>query len=291
MIDLHIHTNCSDGTLTPKEVIDEALKNNVKILAIADHDTIDAYTSDLFNYASSKGIQIIPAVEISTKYNKVGIHILGYNIDINNKELKDTLYNIRNSRHKYLQDVSIKLKELGYIINIENLSKIESVTKAHIANDVITNNKNELLLLKEFNHLPTKGEFIETIMNEGCPAYVEKETITPQMASSLIKSSGGKVVLAHPVAYQYEDNLTDKDIITLLQEIKADGLESYYIYIDRNNNKINEIDKWNKIAKEYNLIATIGSDFHTKDNIHPQIGLINENIKFNYKKLLILKRD
>ena len=144
MIDLHIHTNCSDGTLTPKEVIDEALKNNVKILAIADHDTIDAYTSDLFNYASSKGIQIIPAVEISTKYNKVGIHILGYNIDINNKELKDTLYNIRNSRHKYLQDVSIKLKELGYIINIENLSKIESVTKAHIANDIITNKENEL---------------------------------------------------------------------------------------------------------------------------------------------------
>ena len=184
-----------------------------------------------------------------------------------------------------MQDVSIKLKELGYIINIENLSKIESVTKAHIANDVITNNENEILLLKEFNHLPTKGEFIETIMNEGCLAYVEKETITPQMASSLIKSSGGKVVLAHPVAYQYEDNLTDDDIITLLQEIKADGLESYYIYIDRNNNKINEVDKWNKIAKEYNLIATIRSDFHTKDNIHPEIGLINENIKLNDAQL------
>ena len=122
------------------------------------------------------------------------------------------------------------------------------------------------------------GEFIEKIMNENCPAYVKKETIPPLEAANLIRKSGGKVILAHPVAYQYEDNLTNEEILTLIEEIKPDGIEANYIYIDRFNNKINEIDKWNKFALDNNLITTIGSDFHKYDNIHPKIGLINESI-------------
>ena len=81
-IDLHIHTTISDGSLTPIEVIDEAVKNGVSTIAIADHDTIDAYTDELFEYANSKNIKIINAVEISTKSNKAGIHVLGYNFDL-----------------------------------------------------------------------------------------------------------------------------------------------------------------------------------------------------------------
>ena len=69
-IDLHIHTNISDGVLTPKQVIDEAVKNGVSVIAIADHDTIDAYDDNLFKYAESKNVEIINAVEISTKINK-----------------------------------------------------------------------------------------------------------------------------------------------------------------------------------------------------------------------------
>ena len=72
-------------------------------------------------------------------------------------------------------------------------------------------------------------------MNEGCPAFVEKTSITPIEAANLIRSAGGKVVLAHPVAYSYEDNLSDKEIISLINEIKPDGIEADYIYIDRYN--------------------------------------------------------
>ena len=81
-IDLHIHTNCSDGELTPIEVVDKAVCNGVSVISIADHDTVDAYSDELFQYASSKGIKIIPAVEISTKTKKCGIHVLGYNFDL-----------------------------------------------------------------------------------------------------------------------------------------------------------------------------------------------------------------
>lgn len=280
-IDLHIHTTISDGALTPKEAIDEAAKNNVSIIAIADHDTIDAYNDELYTYAKSKNIQLINAVEISTKTDKSGIHVLGYNFDINNQKFKEKLYRLRNIRHIYLKDVSKKLKELGYKINVDELDKIEAVTKAHIALDIINNEENKNKLLAEFGHIPNKGEFIETIMNENCPAYVEKEKCTPKEVSKIIKEAGGKVVLAHPVAYVHEDDLTDEDIQNIIDEMNPDGIETYYLYVDRNNQKFDESEKWNNVAKKNNLFVTIGSDFHTKDGMRPEIGFPNDEFTLN----------
>ena len=281
LIDLHIHTNMSDGALSPKEVIDEAKKNGLYAIAISDHDTTEAYTEELFSYAKEKNIKLINAVEISTKTDTVGIHVLGYNYDLNNQEFKDKLKKIRNARHDYLYNVSKKLEELNYVVNTEELDKIDAVTKAHIALDIINNKANEKELISEFGHIPNKGEFIETIMNEGCKAYVRKESVTPTEAAELIRSAGGIVVLAHPVAYSYEDNLTEKDIEKLVKEMKVDGIETNYIYIDRNNTKHNDIDKWTKFANKLNLPTTIGSDFHNDDGIHPVIGLLNEDINLS----------
>ena len=154
-IDLHIHTNMSDGVLSPKEVIDEAYKNGVTIMAIADHDTIEAYNEELYNYAENKNIKIINAVEISTKSDKVGIHVLGYNFDINNKELNEKLFALRNARHKYLHDVAEKLNQLGYILNIDKLDQIDAVTKAHIALDIVNNKEKD----KEYINKLFSNEF------------------------------------------------------------------------------------------------------------------------------------
>lgn len=281
IIDLHIHTNLSDGLLSPKEIVDEAFKNGAYVIAIADHDTVAAYDDELYNYAKSKNIKIINAVEISTKTDKSGIHVLGYNFDINNRGLKEKLHLLKNARHDYLHNVSHKLKQLGYKLDVNKLDEIDVVTKAHIANDIINNQDNYEILIKHFNHIPKKGEFIETIMNEGCPAYVKKETITPKEAAQLIKKAGGKAILAHPIAYKYEDNYSDNEIIELIKEMDADGIEAVYVYVDNNDNKINEISKWSKVAKDNNLFITIGSDFHKKDGIHPEVGLIGENLNLN----------
>lgn len=282
-IDLHIHTNISDGALTPKEIIDEAAKNNVSIIAIADHDTIDAYNDELFTYAESKNVQLINAVEISTKIAKAGIHILGYKFDLNDKEFKNSLYKLRNARHIYLHEVAKKLNELGYYLNVEELDKIDAVAKAHIALDIINRKKNEKKLLEVFGHIPNKGEFIETIMNENCPAYVKKETCTPKEAAELIRRANGKVVLAHPVAYVHEDNLTEDDIQKIVNDIQPDGIEANYLYVDRNEQRFDETEKWNKFAKKNNLFVTIGSDFHNKDELHPGIGFVNTNFKLEDK--------
>ena len=284
-IDLHIHTNKSDGILMPTEVIDEAVKNGVDTIAIADHDTVEAYSNSLFEYAKAKNVKLIKAVEISTKTDKAGIHVLGYNIDINNEKLKQKLYELRNARHIYLHDVAERLGEIEYKVNVKELDKVDAVTKAHIALDVVRNPENKDLLIKEFGHIPEKGEFIETIMNEGCPAYVKKSTITPKEAAELIRMAGGKAVLAHPVAYEHEDNLDENEILDIVKDIKADGIETNYIYINRNNEIINEIQKWNEFAQKYNLPVTIGSDFHSKDGIRPEIGLANQDVEFNEEYL------
>lgn len=279
IIDLHIHTNISDGALSPKEVIDEAWKNGVSVISITDHDTIDSYTPELFSYAKSKNIKLICGVEISSKNEKAGIHVLGYNFDLNNKELKKTLFGIKNSRHEYLHNVAKKLNELGYLVNVEKLDKIDSVTKAHIALDIVKNEKNNEKLMLDFGHIPNKGEFIEAIMNEGCPAYVEKRTPTPKEVAEVIRKAGGKVVLAHPVAYVYQDNFTDEDILKLVRGMKLDGIEANYLFVDTNGKIIDEKDKWNKFAKENDLFVTVGTDFHRKEGVYKEIGFANIDFK------------
>ena len=285
IIDLHIHTNKSDGALSPKEVVEEAIKNRVSAIAIADHDTIDAYSDELFDYAEANNIILVPAVEISTKTKKCGIHVLGYNFDLNDQNFREKLEKLRNARHDYLYGVSEKLEELGYKVNVDELDKIEAVTKAHISLDVISNKENEEILMKNFGHIPNKGEFIETVMNEGCPAYVKKVTITPSEAADLIRSAGGKAVLAHPVAYSYEDGLTEEDILELVKDMKVDAIEGNYLYVDRNDMMHDDTDKWNTFAKNNNLISTIGSDFHNKDSLRPEIGFRNTNFTISREEI------
>lgn len=275
-IDLHIHSNCSDGEKSPKEIIDIAKANNVKVISVADHDTVDAYTDEFYSYAKENNIDIINACEISTKYNGLGIHMLGLNIDVNSEVLKEKLYLNRNSRHIYLHDVSKVLRDLGYIVNEEKLDEIELVTKAHISTDIITNPKNEEILLKEFGKIPSKGEFIEAIMNEGCKAFVDKVTLSPKEVVDLVHNAGGKVLIAHPVAYEVIDGLSKEEIINMIKDINPDGIESNYILINQDGNKINDSEFWSNFAKENKLIESVGSDFHRYDNVHPEIGDIVE---------------
>ena len=280
-IDLHIHTIKSDGSLTPREIIDEAYKNGVKFLAITDHDTLGAYSEDLFDYAKQHGITIIVGVEISTKYNGKGFHVLGYNFDYKNNELNALLAKIRAIRSKYLIDVERKLADLGYVLNIEKLKNVESVTKANIALDIVENKLNEKILIETFGFVPSRGVFIETILNSGCPAYVRKEAISPKEASEAIKNAGGKVVLAHPVVYDKKDKIPTEMIEEVIHSMEIDGIEANYIYYDKNLNRFNDIQKWNEFAEHHGLFVTIGSDFHMDDGVKVKIGFVNQDFSLS----------
>ncbi len=141
------------------------------------------------------------------------------------------------------------------------------------------NEKNNEKLMLDFGHIPNKGEFIEAIMNEDCIAYVEKRTPTPKEVAGVIRKAGGKVVLAHPVAYVYQDNFTDEDILKLVREMKPDGIEANYLFVDTNGKIIDETDKWNKFAKENDLFVTVGTDFHRKEGVYKEIGFTNTDFK------------
>lgn len=273
IIDLHTHSTCSDGTFSPKQIIDRAIENGVKIISITDHDSISAYTPELIRYAIDKGITLIKGIEFSTKAMGVGFHVLGYNINLDNDRLKDTISSLQNARKNYLLDVSKKLEELNYCVEVDKLLTLPSITKSHISANIVGNPKNEEELIRVFGYIPNKGEFIEAIMNEGCPAYTPKFGITPKEASDIIHSAGGVVILAHPVAYTHEDNLSTQEIMGVAVDIGADGIEGNYLYVDSKNIPYNECKFWNEQAKNNNLVSTIGSDFHRVDAIRPEIGL------------------
>lgn len=277
-IDLHIHTNMSDGEFSPIEIIKIAKKNNVSVLSITDHDTLAAYTDDVISFAEENEIKLITGVEISTKIDKCGIHVLGYNVDVKNEMLNEMLYKIRNARHIYLHDVSEKLIELGYKIHTDELDKIDVVTKAHISLDIVNNPENEKLLLDDFGKIPSKGEFIEGIMNEGCKAYVTKYVPTLKEISDVVRHAGGKVVLAHPVAYVCVDGLTEENIQGIVDELKPDGIEANYIYVTKDNIVINDVKIWREFTKKNNLFETVGSDFHRYSALHPEVGIISEDL-------------
>lgn len=291
MIDLHIHTTFSDGEMLPEKIVDMAKQNNVTCLSIADHDSISAYSDSFFEYAKKNNIDIIPAVEMSTRFYGRGIHVLGYNFNLQDKELLKCLSQLQNARLDYLLKVSEKLNLLGYQVNVEKLKQLPSITKNHISFDVVSNVQNEKLLVKQFGYVPERGEFIETIMNEGCPAFIEKFSITPIQASKIIKNAGGKVILAHPVVCIHEDNLSFEQIDSLIKEMNADGIEGNYLFVDSNNNVIDDSELWNNYAIKNNLISTIGSDYHKTDNIRPEVGFVNTNFKLNSEQIdVILNR-
>ncbi len=279
-IDLHIHSNYSDGTLSPHEIIDFAVGHEITTISITDHDSTNAYSKETISYAKAKNVNLIVGVEISTKLT-TGFHVLGYNFDLNNAVLQTTLQRLRNARIDYLYAVCKKLNELGYVINPNDLKDIPSVTKAHIATNIVTNSANQNLLQQIFGHIPNKGEFIETIMNEGCPAYVEKFSITPNEASNIIHEAGGKVVLAHPVCYGHEDGVSRETIKSIATQMQADGIEAYYLYVNYKNQLIDETAEWNQVAKDLNVFTTIGSDFHSPDPLRPMIGFTNTNFKIS----------
>lgn len=280
IIDLHIHSNFSDGELTPYAIIDEAVKNNVKVISITDHDSVEAYTKEVMQYAKQKGLLLISGVEMSTRL-ETGFHVLGYNIDIKNTKLLQTLSMLRNARLDYLNNVAVKLRDLGYILDTDSLASLPTVTKAHISRQIVGNEANKNLLMKVFGHIPSMGEFIEAIMNDGCPAFVRKFSITPIEASKIIHEAGGLVVLAHPIAYAYEDGVGVEQIALIIKEMNADGIEGNYIYVDAKGNVYNEVDFWNRFATQNDVFSSVGSDFH---NINPKycaIGFVNTDFELS----------
>ncbi len=249
--DLHIHTDFSDGTMSPGQVVKEASRLNLHTIAITDHDTVDAIETAQIA-GGMEGIDIIPAIELSSNYRSVDVHLLGYFIDIKNSALLEKLAELRSERVERVKKITQKLRALG--VNIEHqevfdVSKDGSPGRMHIAD-----------VLCRKGYCSGIRESFQKYLSDNGPAYVSKEALTLKDAIELIISSDGVPVLAHP-------GVTKRDtLIPKMVEYGLQGIEVYYP-----THQPDAVKRYMRIAKKYDLVVTGGSDCH--GNRKPDIGL------------------
>ncbi|AEE91445.1 PHP domain protein [Tepidanaerobacter acetatoxydans Re1] len=267
-IDLHIHTTFSDGLLTPEQVVNKAIKLNLKAIAITDHDTVDGIRPALNKAKNYTEFEIVPGVELSTDWNSEEVHILGYYIDYNDSNLKTVLLSFQQKRMKRVDKIIARLKNMGIDISIEDVcakSKGSSLGRPHIA-----------LVLVEKGYVCSVQEAFKDYLSKGKPAYVPKEKLTPFSAIDIIKQSSGIPVLAHPGL------LEDDSIINELISYGIMGIE----VIHKNHNKA-QVDYYTRLALDNNLLLTGGSDSHGETPL--LLGSFDVPLNYFYKLKAIKK--
>ncbi len=247
-VDLHIHSNASDGLLSPAEVVRKAARLGLTFIAITDHDSVEGIVPALEAAKTFPQLTVIPGVEVSTDIPKGEVHVLGYYPDYTSPELLATLEKMRYSRRGRAQRMVAKLRDLGIRINWQRVQEIagsSSIGRPHIAQAMLE--KGYIASIKE--------AFTKYISRDG-PAYVEREKMSPAEAVELILQAKGLPVLAHP--------FTIDDPERMIVELKAAGLvgiEAYY-----NSYTPEEVNKLVTLAERHGLIVSGGSDYHGLDD-------------------------
>ncbi|MCX7928705.1 MAG: PHP domain-containing protein [Patescibacteria group bacterium] len=296
-IDLHTHTIYSDGTFTPEQLLNKAKAYGLVAISITDHDTVKAYSPQLFNLADKLEIELVPGVEFSTRdedSNKY--HILGLLIDLNSADLNNLTNLLNEDRIKEASLVCDLLNSYGWEIDREMLfNEPGTITKAHISRAVLGCEKNRTRLIKEFGKVPTEGSFCEAWLIKGKPAYVSGQRhLHPKQAIETIKNAKGLAILAHPsfniMAGEDFNSLCNKFI-----NWGIDGFEAINVQYDRSNGdvEVQHIDEFTKFAREKGLVISGGSDFHHDDESlmgkFIDLGFRNYSRKVPYSVLEELK--
>lgn len=276
-IDLHVHSTASDGSYTPSELVNYAIKKNLSTFALTDHDTtagIDeamAEASRINSLSQNKIIRVIPGIELSAEYNGKDIHILGLNIDYKNEEFNRQVEIYRKSREDRNNKMTALLQKNGFNITPEML-------KHHFGDAVITR-AHYAILMAEGGYVSDKNEAFNKYLNPGCPCYIPRTKITVTDAVRLIMLANGKPVLAHPLLYHLSNKELDS-LVCLLKDNGLQGIEAIY-----SSNKGNDEDDMKNLAKKYNLFITGGSDFHGLAKPGLDLGVGYGDMKISEKLL------
>lgn len=254
-IDLHLHTNASDGQYTPAELVELAQKFDV--IAITDHDTTDG-VAEAQRAAAAQGAPIvIPGIELSAEDSAGDVHVLGYYVDVENAEFEATLEHFRANRYTRAQKMLDKLAAMNMPLEWERVEAIAgggAIGRPHVAR----------ALLEAGYVESVKDAFDRYISNDG-PAYVARTRLSPEESVELIHSAGGAAVLAHPGLL--------KDYRAMILRLMSVGLDGVEVNHPSNSEDV-RLDL-RGIATASSLVMTGGSDFHgpkVKPNI--QMGMV-----------------
>jgi predicted metal-dependent phosphoesterase TrpH len=239
--DLHAHTTASDGTFTPRELVELAKKNGLRAVAVTDHDTTDGLF-EAIAAGEELGVEVVPGIELSTTYEGKEVHVLGYFYDPNHEELLSLTRRMREDRLNRLDKMIANLQGAGLeITKDEVLQEAQgAVGRPHIGR-----------VLMRKGYVKDIPEAFDKYLGAGKVGYVPRLKVSPEEAVRLIVRAGGSPVVAHP-------GLVDKDyLFDALVPLGLVGLEAYHP--DHPEEKRRHYEK---LAEHHGLLATGGSDFH-----------------------------
>ena len=265
--DLHCHSSASDGFLTPTEVILRAQQMGVTSLSLTDHDTINGQ-AEAAKAALDNNINFIPGIEISTTWENKCFHIIGLNIDYQHPALINGIQALQTLRVERAKKIALKL-EKKRIPNVYQAvleaAKGGMVTRAHFADYLLSH-----------NYVATQQEAFDRYLGQGKPAFVSTVWADLQEAVGWITQSGGVAVVAHPMRYRMSASWMRR-FLSFFKQTGGQGIE---VITGRTNP--DEIRRAMLYATQYDLAASVGSDFHTPKNKWVELGRLSplpKNIK------------
>ena len=240
MLELHCHTTCSDGTLTPSELVQAAVKAGICALAITDHDTLSGW-DEAFASAKPYNLEIIPGVELSTVHNDRSLHILGFYPDAD--KLSVPLSERIEGRKRRAREMVAKLEALGYPISLPELGEGVAPSRPHLARALV-----------EAGYVKSAEEAFHRFLGDDQPAYVHYEKFSISDGVALLRNSSAVPVWAHPYLFR------GGKVEDVLKELVDAGLMGIEVYHPCHTPK--ERKHLEKLSTQYGLLMTGGSDYH-----------------------------
>jgi len=246
-IDLHAHSNRSDGTFTPAEVVQLAAERDLDVVALTDHDTTDGLDEALATGANV-GVEVVPGVELSAEYEHTSVHVLCYWMDPESDELQAELARLHDERFRRGELMVERLQALGLPVTFERVRQLaagNNIVRPHIAQAMV-----------ETGVVATEQEAFDRYIADGRPAHVAKHALDPVDAVGLIDRAGGVCVLAHPGMWGDESSVPQP----LIEAMAAAGMSG--IEVDHTDHPIEQREHYRALAARLGLVATGGSDCH-----------------------------
>jgi 3',5'-nucleoside bisphosphate phosphatase len=245
--DLHAHSDRSDGTLSPDDVVALAGRRDLAGIALTDHDTFDGL-DEAAAAAEELGLDFVPGIEFSAEYDGASLHILGYWVDPHDEAVNAELDRLSATRYRRGELIVEKLRELGFDIDFERVRQIaggQTIARPHVAQAMV-----------EAGIVATEQEAFDRYISDDGLAYVPKHALEPLEALRLIRRAGGGCVLAHPGMWKGNGSVPD-ELIERMAEAGMVGLEVWHPDHDEEMRS-----RYAALAKRLGLVATSASDCH-----------------------------
>lgn len=245
MIDLHLHTTASDGTLSPAALVARAAAAGLTIISVTDHDTL-AGIPEARTAADDLGLRLINGAEITAIENQRDVHLLAYFVDPNHASLASFLSRQRTDRIRRVREIAHRLETLGLVIDVEPLLEAaracagRSVGRPLLADALVA-----------AGHARDRNDAFARLLGNGCPAFVPRAGATPDEVIAIVREAGGIVSLAHPALTRIDD---------VIPRLAAAGLTA--LEVRHSDQDLETEHRYRDMAADLGLAVSGGSDFH-----------------------------